>query len=51
MLGDRDEAFRQLDLALSARSAGLIYLHLDPLYDSIRDDPRFGALVEEIGLE
>jgi len=51
MLGDRDEAFRHLDLAMDARSAGLIYLHLDPLYDSIRDDPRFGALVAEIGLE
>jgi adenylate cyclase len=51
MLGDRDEAFLQLDRALDAPSAGLIYLHLDPLYDSIRDDPRFGALVAEIGLE
>ncbi len=51
MLGDRDEAFRQLDRALEARSAGLIYLHLDPLYDPLRDDPRFGALVEKIGLE
>jgi TolB-like protein len=51
MLGDRDEAFRQLDTALEQRSAGMIYLHLDPLYDSIRDDPRFTALVEKIGLQ
>jgi hypothetical protein len=29
----------------------MIYLHLDPLYDSIRDDPRFRALVEKIGLQ
>jgi adenylate cyclase len=50
MLGDRDEAFRQLDRAFEQRSAGLIYLHLDPLYDSLRDDPRFDALVEKIGL-
>jgi hypothetical protein len=29
----------------------MIYLHLDPLYDSIREDPRFSALVEKIGLQ
>jgi TolB-like protein len=51
MLGDRDEAFRQLARAFEERSAGLIYLHLDPLYDSIREDPRFRALVEKIGLQ
>ena len=50
LLGDRDEAFRQLDRALAERSAGMIYLHLDPLYDSLRDDPRLAALVETIGL-
>jgi TolB-like protein/class 3 adenylate cyclase len=51
MLGDRDEAFRQLDRAFEEHSAGMIYLHLDPLYDSLRDDPRLGALVEKIGLQ
>jgi hypothetical protein len=51
MLGDRDEAFRQLDRAFEERSAGLIYLHLDPLYDSLRDDPRHIALVKKIGLQ
>ncbi len=51
MLGDRDEAFRQLDTALEQRSAGMIYLHLDPLYDSLREDPRFSALVQKVGLQ
>ena len=51
MLGNRDEAFRQLDRAVEERSAGLIYLHLDPLYDPLREDPRFSALVEKIGLQ
>ena len=50
-LGDPDEAFRQLDRAYADRSAGLIYLHLDPLFDSLRDDPRLSALVEKIGLQ
>ena len=51
VLGDRDEAFRHLDRAFEQHSAGLIYLHLDPLYDSLRDDPRLSALVEKIGLQ
>ncbi|HET6363175.1 MAG TPA: adenylate/guanylate cyclase domain-containing protein [Gemmatimonadota bacterium] len=49
-LEDPDEAFRQLDRAYADRSAGLIYLHLDPMFDSLRDDPRLSALVEKIGL-
>jgi len=51
MLGDRDEAFRQLERAYEQRSAGMIYLHLDPLYDSLRDDPRLAALISRIGLQ
>ncbi|CAN5893463.1 adenylate/guanylate cyclase domain-containing protein [soil metagenome] len=50
-LGEPDEAFRLLERAYDERSAGLIYLHLDPMYDSLRDDPRFGALVQKIGLQ
>jgi TolB-like protein/Tfp pilus assembly protein PilF len=51
MLGDRDEAFRQLDRAFEQRSAGMIYLHLDPLYDSLREDPRMDEMVRRIGLQ
>jgi len=50
-LGDMEEAFRQLERAYSERSAGLIYLHLDPMFDSLRRDPRFDALVKKIGLQ
>jgi hypothetical protein len=32
------------------RSAGLIYLHLDPGYDPLRGDPRYADLVQRIGL-
>jgi tetratricopeptide (TPR) repeat protein len=50
-LGDLDEAFLQLDRAYAERSAGLIYLHLDPMYDSMRDDPRMDEMVQRIGLQ
>ncbi len=49
-VGDLDKAFVALDRAYQARSAGLIYLHLDPGYEPLRGDPRFKAMVERIGL-
>jgi eukaryotic-like serine/threonine-protein kinase len=48
--GDRDKAFACLERAYQARSAGLVYLHIDPAYAPLREDPRFGALVRRIGL-
>ncbi|MEE9133542.1 MAG: protein kinase [Gemmatimonadota bacterium] len=49
-LGKYDRAFACLEEALKARSAGLIYLHLDPGYEPLRSDPRFGALVRKVGV-
>jgi hypothetical protein len=39
-----------LERAYQARAAGLIYLHLDPGYAPLRDDPRYADLVGRIGL-
>ena len=50
-LGDLDSAFAALERACQARSAGLIYLHLDPGYAPLRGDPRYGELVRRIGLK
>jgi tetratricopeptide (TPR) repeat protein len=50
-LGDFDRAFACLERAFQARSAGLIYLHLDPGYAPLRGDPRFADLVKRIGLK
>jgi len=49
-VGDLDRAFACLERAFQVRSAGLIYLHVDPGYKPLRPDPRFGQLVERIGL-
>jgi serine/threonine-protein kinase len=49
-LGEADRAFACLERALQVRSAGLIYLHVDPGYEPLRADPRFRQLVERIGL-
>jgi len=49
-VGDFDRAFACLDDALTARSAGLIYLHIDPGYAPLRDDPRFADMVKKVGV-
>jgi serine/threonine-protein kinase len=49
-IGNFDRAFESLEKAYQARSAGLIYLHLDPGYDPLRGDPRYTELVNRIGL-
>lgn len=49
-LGEVDLAFEWLDKALEARSAGLIYLAVDPAYDPLHSDPRFSELVGKVGL-
>jgi hypothetical protein len=50
-LGDVDEAFRWLDVAIEERSPGLILLRAHPRLDPIRQDPRYLALVRQLGLE
>ena len=50
-VGEFDRAFACLERAFVARSAGLIFLHLDPGYEPLRTDPRFTNLVRRIGLK
>ena len=50
-VGNMDRAFACLEKAFQARSAGLIYLHLDSGYEPLRGDPRYADLVTRIGLK
>jgi TolB-like protein len=49
-LGDKDQAFAWLDKSVAGHSAGLIALKVDPIYDPLRDDPRFHELLRRVGL-
>ena len=49
-IGDADKAFASLERAFQSHSAGLIYLHIDPGYYPLKNDPRFADLVKRIGL-
>jgi len=48
--GDRDGAFKALDLALRIGDSGLGALRVDPLLDPLRGDPRFVRLLSRLGL-
>ena len=49
-LGETDQAFEWLDKALEARDWQMVLLNVEPLFDGVRSDPRFAALVERVGL-
>ncbi len=49
-LGDLDRAFEYLDRAFAEEPASLSYIMTDPTVDPIRDDPRYEALLEKLGV-
>jgi TolB-like protein/Tfp pilus assembly protein PilF len=49
-LGQRDEALESLHGAVETRDPQVVFLGVDPRFDSIRDDPRFTALLRVLGL-
>jgi TolB-like protein/Tfp pilus assembly protein PilF len=48
--GEVEEAFSWLDRAYQNRDSDLVYLKPAPLLSRLHDDPRWGALLEKIGL-
>jgi TolB-like protein/tetratricopeptide (TPR) repeat protein len=49
-LGETNLAFEWLKRALTVRDPGLGYLKVDPRWDPLRGDERFGALLASLGL-
>jgi eukaryotic-like serine/threonine-protein kinase len=50
-LGDKNQAFTWLDKAYEEQCDFLVYLPTDPMADPLRNDPRFPALLEHLGLK
>ncbi|HEY9444487.1 MAG TPA: protein kinase [Gemmatimonadales bacterium] len=46
----KDRAFQELHRAFEEREPGLLFLKVAPWLDPLRTDPRYGALVEKLGL-
>jgi hypothetical protein len=49
-LGETKPAFEWLEKAYECRSWGLLWLNVDPRFDSLRSDSRFTDLLCRIGL-
>ncbi|HEY5940285.1 MAG TPA: protein kinase, partial [Gemmatimonadales bacterium] len=49
-LGDVDASFDQLERAYRDRRGWLAYLRIEPIFDPLRSDPRFAALLQRMRL-
>ena len=49
-LGDKEQAFTWLNKAYEERSDSLRFLKVNPIYDSLRSDPRFADLLKRMKL-
>lgn len=49
-LGENDQAFAWLNKGYEERTHWLVWLKLDPRWDSLRSDPRFTELLRRVGL-
>ncbi|MEA2336278.1 MAG: eukaryotic-like serine/threonine-protein kinase, partial [Thermoanaerobaculia bacterium] len=49
-LGNNDEAMKNLEQVYKDRSESAVWLKVDPSLDSLRNDPRFIALIRKVGL-
>ena len=48
--GDIDKAFEMLSCACDEYDPGLMLLGTEPRFDVLHDDPRYGAIIERLGL-
>ena len=49
-LGDKDQAFTWMEKGYQSRASNLPWLVMEPKFDPLRSDPRFGQFVRRIGL-
>ena len=49
-LGDKESAFAGLNEAVSNKSTWMLFIKVDPFFDSLRPDRRFAALLKNVGL-
>jgi TolB-like protein/Flp pilus assembly protein TadD len=49
-MGDRERAFAWLDRAVEERSDWLVFIRVHPMFDAVRQDARYRALEQRIGL-
>src|SRR5207245_6569898 len=50
-LGEKEKALDWLDKSYQDQESACWYLTVDPIYDSVRNEPRFQALVKKVRLD
>ena len=50
-LDDKNKAFQYLNKSYQDRSEQMLYLGVEPIVDPLRGDPRFDALLKQVGLK
>jgi tetratricopeptide (TPR) repeat protein len=50
-LGKNDEGFKWLDAAYEDRDSELLRINVEPIFDGVRSDPQFKAMLKRLGLE
>jgi serine/threonine protein kinase/tetratricopeptide (TPR) repeat protein len=48
LLGKKDEAMSWLQKGLAARAGGMVFLKCDPVFDPLRSDPAFQAIIRKM---
>jgi DNA-binding winged helix-turn-helix (wHTH) protein/TolB-like protein/Tfp pilus assembly protein PilF len=48
--GEKEEALNWLDKAFEQHSSGMAALKVDPIFDNLRNEPRFNDLIRRVGL-
>ena len=49
-LGDKDQAFVELDKSIEQRDSWIKWIKSDPMFDPLRDDPRFKVILKRMNL-
>jgi len=49
-LGEREKAFDWLEKAYAGRDGSMIFLSVDPIFDSVRSHPRYTILIRKLHL-
>jgi hypothetical protein len=47
-MGEADRALENLGKALDERYPSMVFLQVEPVFDSLRDDPRFEELMQRV---
>ena len=50
LLGQKDEAFKYLEIAFSEHTAEMVLLKSDAQFESMRSDPRYADMIRRLGL-